>query len=54
MPEERVKIENEIKAKEAKMTPEQLEKYKAEEAAALEEFNALRAANGRAPIAIEY
>ena len=54
MPEERVKIENEIKAKEAKMTPEQLEKYKAEETAALEEFNALRAANGRAPIAIEY
>ena len=54
MPEERVKIENEIKAKEAKMTPEQLEKYKAEEAAALEEFNALRVANGRTPVTIEY
>ena len=54
MPEERVKIENEIKAKEAKMTPEQLEKYKAAEASALEEFNALRVANGRTPITIEY
>ena len=54
MPEERVKIENEIKAKEAKMTPEQLEKYKAAEASALKEFNALRVANGRTPITIEY
>ena len=54
MPEERVKIENEIKAKEAKMTPEQLEKYKAEEAKVLEEFNALRVANGRTPVTIEY
>ncbi|MBO7614174.1 MAG: MFS transporter [Bacilli bacterium] len=54
MPEERVKIENEIKAKEAKMTPEQLERYKAEEAKVLEEFNALRVANGRTPVTIEY
>ena len=54
MPEERVKIENEIKAKEAKMTPEQLERYKADEAMVLEEFNALRVANGRTPITIEY
>ena len=54
MPEERVKIENEIKAKEAKMTPEQLERYKAEEAIVLEEFNALRVANGRTPVTIEY
>ena len=54
MPEERVKIENEIKAKEAKMTPEQLEKYKAEEAKALEELNMLRAINGREPVSVEY
>ncbi|MCR5308580.1 MAG: MFS transporter [Bacilli bacterium] len=54
MPEERVKIENEIKAKEAKMTPEQLETYKAKEAKVLEEFNTLRVANGRTPVKIEY
>lgn len=54
MPEERIKVENEIKAKEAKMTPEQLERYKAEEAKVLEEFNALRVANGRTPVTIEY
>ena len=54
MPEERIKIENEFKAKEAKMTPEQLEKYKADEALLLEEFNDLRVRNGRKPITIEY
>ena len=54
MPEDRIKIENEIKAKEAKMGPERLERYKAEEAKVLEEFNALRVANGRTPITIEY
>ena len=54
MPEERIKIENEVKAKEAKMSPEQLERYKANEAKALEEFNALRVANGRTPVTIEY
>ena len=54
MPEERIKIENEIKAKEAKMTPEQLERYRAQEAIALEEFNDLRVKNGRKPITIQY
>ena len=54
MPEERIKIMDEIKAKEAKMDPVKLAKYKDNEAKALEEFNALRVANGRTPVTIEY
>lgn len=50
--EERLKLEKEQVDKEAKMSPEQLAKYKEQEAQALEEFNALRKENGKAPVTL--
>lgn len=50
--EERLKLEKEQADKEAKMSPEQLAKYKEQEAEALEEFNALRKENGKAPVTL--
>lgn len=50
--EERIKLEKEQAEKEAKMSPDQLAKYKEKEAKALEEFNELRKANGREPIVL--
>lgn len=50
--EGREKVRKDFEAKEAKMSPEALSKYKAAEAKALAEFNALREANGRTPIAL--
>ena len=50
--EERIKIKQEQEAKEAKMSPEALAKFKEEEAKALEEFNEMRKFNGKAPISL--
>ena len=50
--EERAKIRKDQEDREAKMSPEALAKYKAAEAKALEEFNALREANGKTPVTL--
>ncbi|MCQ2087838.1 MAG: MFS transporter [Bacilli bacterium] len=50
--EERAKIRKDQEEREAKMSPEALAKYKAAEAKALEEFNALREANGKTPVTL--
>jgi len=50
--ESQAKILADINAAEEKLSPEKLEAYKAKEAKALEEFNALREANGKSVISL--